>query len=87
MHPSIAISTDIPRIAGLLGSARHTTTKFDRSRPVDSQNDETLGLAGPKSPLCLEIKAHFCRRRPPHLTDLSVMPARGDREPAMALSS
>jgi hypothetical protein len=48
MHPSIAISTDIPRIAGLLGSARRTTTKFDRSRLVDSQNDETLGLAGPK---------------------------------------
>jgi hypothetical protein len=48
MHPSIAISTDIPRIVGLLGSARRTTTKFDRSRPVDSQNDETLGLAGPK---------------------------------------
>ena len=48
MHPSIAISTDIPRIAGLLGSARRTTTEFDLSRPVDSQNDETLGLAGPK---------------------------------------
>jgi hypothetical protein len=35
-----------------------------------------LASQGRNSPLCLEIKAHFCRRRPPHLTDLSVMPAR-----------
>jgi hypothetical protein len=83
-HPSIAISTDISRIAGLSGSARRTTTKFDRSRPVDSHNDETLGLAGPKLAACLEIKAHFCRRRPP-LSPISRSCRRGRRpEPAIS---
>jgi hypothetical protein len=87
MHPSIAISTDIPRIAGLLGSARRTTTKFDAADRLTAKMTRRLASQGRNSPLCPEIKAHFCRRRPPHLTDLSVMPARGDREPAMALSS
>jgi len=79
MHPSIAISTDIPRIADLLGSARRTTTKFGRSRPVDSQNDETLGLAGPKLAALPWDQGALLPSPGAHLTDLSVMPARGRR--------
>jgi hypothetical protein len=29
-------------------SGRRAATKFDRSRPVDSQSGETLGLVGPE---------------------------------------
>jgi hypothetical protein len=46
----VLVLSDIPRIrsrrAQLFASSRRAATKFDRSRPADSQSGETLSLAG-----------------------------------------
>jgi hypothetical protein len=45
--------------------------KFDGSRPSDSQDGETLGLAEPRTRCVAFIEAHFRRCRRSHLTLVS----------------